>query len=132
MSKQGRKRLWYLPRLKEKAKFLRNNSTLSEAILWDHLKNKQIRGYNFHRQKPIDQYIVDFFCIELMLAIEIDGRSHEFDEQYDSNTKRQYKIEKLGIKILSFDDLEVKKDIDNVLRTIDGFIEEFGEVSNES
>lgn len=94
-------------------------------------EKKQIRGHDFHRQKPIDHYIVDFFCNGLMLGLEVDGRSHEFDEQYEYDAKRQNKLEKLGIKFLRFDNMEIKNDIDNVLRTIEGFIEEFEEVCNE-
>lgn len=66
-----RKIIPYNPALKEKARELRNNSTKTEILLWLNLKGKQMRGYDFHRQKPIDNYIVDFFCNELMLAIEI-------------------------------------------------------------
>lgn len=71
-----RKIIPYNPALKEKARELRNNSTISEIFLWQFLKGKQMLGYDFHRQKPLDEYIVDFFCNELMLAIEIDGESH--------------------------------------------------------
>ncbi|MDD8018536.1 MAG: DUF559 domain-containing protein, partial [Bacteroidota bacterium] len=63
----------YKPKLKEIAKTLRKNSTLGEVLLWKRLRNKQMLGYDFHRQKPIDQFIVDFFCPALNLAIEIDG-----------------------------------------------------------
>jgi very-short-patch-repair endonuclease len=68
--------LKYKPELVARARELRNNATYSERFLWRYLKRKQIKGYDFDRQKPIDNYIVDFFCNELMLAIEIDGESH--------------------------------------------------------
>ena len=71
-----RKIIPYNPKLKETAWKLRNNSTLSEVLLWNRIKRKQMKDYQFFRQKPIDNYIVDFFCYELMLAIEIDGDSH--------------------------------------------------------
>jgi len=74
--------------LKERARFLRNNSTLSEILLWEYLKNKKIMDYDFHRQKPLDKYIVDFYCPELMLAIEIDGDSHR-DDRLGKDNKRQ-------------------------------------------
>ena len=77
-----RKIIPYNPKLKELARELRNNSTKAEIILWLKLKNKQLYGYDFHRQKPIDNYIVDFFCQELMLAIEVDGYSHQFEDVY--------------------------------------------------
>ena len=66
-------KIYYDKGLKEKARFLRNNSTLTEVLLWNELKSGQRRGYDFHRQKPILHWIVDFFCYDLMLAIEVDG-----------------------------------------------------------
>ncbi len=112
----------YNPKLKEFARNLRNNSTLSEVLLWRKLKGKQMGGYDFHRQKPIDNYIVDFFCSELMLAIEIDGRSHEYKVLEDRD--RQNRMESLGVHFLRFADFEVKKDIDNVVRIIEAKINE--------
>jgi len=109
------------------ARKLRNNSTLSEILLWQELKGKQMMGYDFHRQKPLDNYIVDFFCNELMLVIEIDGDSHQHDEIYDNDIIRQSKLESLGVRFLRFDDLDVKKNIVNVLRTIENWIDEFEE-----
>ena len=63
----------YNPKLKLLARKLRNNSTYAEVLLWNQLKNKKLNGYDFHRQKPIDNYILDFFCYDLMLGIEVDG-----------------------------------------------------------
>jgi len=76
-----RKIIPYNPSLKEKARQLRNNATVTEIVLWKFLKSRQMCGYDFHRQKPLGEYIVDFFCNELMLAIEIDGPSHEGQEE---------------------------------------------------
>ena len=123
----AKSRIYYDPSLKKKAKYLRNNSTLSEILLWKYLKGKQMMGYDFHRQKPILKFIVDFFCYDLMLAIEIDGRSHDNEEAVKYDNYRQNSIEKIGISFLRFDDLEVKKDINNVLRTIQYYIEEHEE-----
>jgi very-short-patch-repair endonuclease len=77
-----RKIIPYNRNLKELAKNLRNNSTKAEIILWQKLKRKQMYDYDFHRQKPIDNYILDFYCYELNLGIEVDGYSHEFLEVY--------------------------------------------------
>ena len=66
----------YNPKLKRYARELRKTMTLSEVLLWKELKQKQILGYDFDRQRPIDEYIVDFYCKELNLAIEIDGITH--------------------------------------------------------
>lgn len=112
----------YNPRLKEFARQLRRKSTLSEVLLWKQLKGKQMMGYDFHRQKPVDEYIVDFYCPTLKLAIEIDGASHAFKEQEDK--KRQARLEKLGIRFLRFDDLDVKFQMEKVLETIRRWIRE--------
>lgn len=75
-----RKIIPYNPNLKELARKLRNNSTQSEIRLWQYLKGKQMMGYDFHRQKPLLNYIADFFCHELALVIELDGYTHQFEE----------------------------------------------------
>jgi len=98
----------YNPALKEKARYLRNNSTLSEVLLWKHLHGTKMMGYDFHRQKPLDEYIVDFYCSELKLAIEIDGSTHT-PEKFHKDMMRQRRLESLGIHFLRFDDLEVKR-----------------------
>jgi len=66
----------YNSKIKELARRLRTNGTLSEVLLWKPLKGKQLLSYDFDRQKARGDYIVDFFCNELMLAIEIDGATH--------------------------------------------------------
>ncbi len=95
--------------------------TLSEVLLWKELRNKNIHGYDFDRQRPIGNFIVDFFCKELSLAIEIDGDTHIY--RYDYDEARQQDLEKLGVHFLRFEDIEVKKNISNVLRVIEDWIE---------
>ena len=119
--------LTYNPRLKERARYLRNNSTLSEVLLWNELKRKQMMCYDFHRQKPIDQYIVDFYCPRLSLAIEIDGQSHICKEEEDAI--RQERLENLGIQFLRFDDLDVKIRMPDVLDSIREWIQQHGDDS---
>ncbi|HAB50650.1 MAG: DNA methylase [Ignavibacteria bacterium RIFOXYB2_FULL_35_12] len=113
----------YNPALKEKARQLKNNSTYPEIMLWNYLKCKQMKGYDFHRQKPIDNYIVDFFCNELMLAIEVDGESHYRNEKRDE--RRQKKIESYGIEFLRFDDLDIVHKLDLVIKRIEKWIDEY-------
>ncbi|MDZ7716165.1 MAG: endonuclease domain-containing protein [Balneolaceae bacterium] len=79
------------------ARKLRKNMTPGEVIMWQHIRKRAL-GYQFHRQVPIDEYIVDFYCHELMLAIEIDGASHDFPEASVSDLKRQQRLEKLGVE----------------------------------
>ena len=111
----------YNPALREKARSLRNESTFSEILLWLKIKGKAF-GYEFHRQVPIDEYIVDFYCHELCLAIEIDGSSH--NNKYDYDLKRQRKLEALGVKFVRFDDINVKRNMNDVLRALEIVISE--------
>jgi len=117
-----RKIIPYNPKLKELVRKLRKNMTLSEVLLWNELKQKKMLGYDFDRQRPIDNYIVDFYCKDLQLAIEIDGLSHDFEDVYLYDKNRQKRLEDLGVNFIRFDDLEVKKDMINVLRTIETWI----------
>jgi len=116
-----RKIIPYNSKLKDLARELRKNMTLSEVLLWNELKQKQMLGFDFDRQKPIGNYIVDFYCKDLSLAIEIDGDTHIY--RYDYDDKRQKTLEKEGVSFLRFDDMEVKKNMTNVLRVIEHWIE---------
>ena len=111
----------YNPKLKQIARKLRKNSTLSEILLWKEIRKKKL-GYEFHRQLPIGNYIVDFYCRDLNLAIEIDGDSHNYTGDYD--TTRQEELERSGVKIIRFNDLFVKKDMDGVIRLLKYKIED--------
>ena len=120
-----RKISWYNPKLKEYARELRNNSTKSEIILWLKLKGKQMYGYDFHRQKPIDYYILDFYCHELQLGIEVDGYSHQLLKVQKKDERKEKRMNNFGITVLRFSDNEVLKDMENVLRAIEFYILEF-------
>jgi len=117
-----RKIIPYNSNLKELARQLRNNSTKTEILLWQKLKRKQMYGYDFHRQKPIDNYILDFFCYELMLGIEIDGYSHDFLEVFEKDLKKTKRMNELNISVLRFSDFQILKEMDHVLRAIEYFI----------
>ena len=110
----------YNPKLKQFARDLRNNSTLSEVLLWKKIKNKAL-GVEFHRQVPINEFIVDFYCHELKLVIEIDGESHQY--KYEHDFTRQSILENCGISFIHFTDLEVKQNMNNVIRTLEITIE---------
>jgi very-short-patch-repair endonuclease len=111
----------YNPYLKEKARELRNNSTLGEILLWKKLRGKQFYGFDFHRQKPILNYIVDFYCYKLKLIIEIDGYSHNF--KADEDKKRDFELTELGFTVLRFSEGEVRNNLDLVLNSLSTFIE---------
>jgi very-short-patch-repair endonuclease len=120
-----RKIIPYNPKLTQLAKKLRNESTETEIYLWLKLKGKQMYGYDFHRQKPIDNYILDFFCYNLMLGIEVDGYSHEILEVHNKDIVKEKRMNELGITILRFSDFEVLRDMENVIRAIEFYILEF-------
>ena len=117
-----RKIIPYNPKLKEYARKLRNNSTYTEVMLWNYLKDKQLRGYDFDRQRPIDNFIVDFYCKDLMLAIEVDGESHYGNEEKDK--RKDKRLNELGITVLRFDDMEIVYELDMVLKRIEKWIDE--------
>ena len=120
-----RKIIPYNPKLKALARKLRNDSTKSEIKLWQEIKGKVMYGYDFHRQKPLDNYIVDFYCAELNLCIELDGYTHQFEEVMAKDQIKEERLKVLGLTVLRFEDDEVMNDIRNVLRTIEIYIEEF-------
>jgi very-short-patch-repair endonuclease len=128
-------KIFYNPKLKGLARQLRNRSTKAEIKLWNFLKRKQLMSYDFHRQKPLDNYIVDFFCNKLRLAIELDGYTHGFEEVFERDEVKAQKLRELGITVLRFTDDDVMNNIDNVLRSIQEFIlycEEKAEITHPS
>ena len=116
-------KIYYDPKLKELSRELRKSGNLSEVLLWEQLKARKMKGYQFMRQKPIGNYIVDFFCSKLKLVIEIDGESH--DQKLEKDRLRQQKLESLGLSFLRFYDLDVKNDLNGVTRVIELWIDEF-------
>lgn len=93
-------------------------------LIRNQLRNKQLCGYDFRRQKPIDEFVVDFFCPKLLLAIEIDGDSHE--EKLERDSQRQHDIEKFGVRFLRFSDEEVKQNLEGVVDAIANWVETQG------
>ena len=104
----------YNPILRKFARDLRKNSTLGEILLWKQI-NKRKLGVQFHRQIPVNEYILDFYCHELRLAIEVDGSSHDNLKQKERDRIRDYKLQQLGIKLIHIDDSDVKRNLDSVI-----------------
>ena len=86
------------------AKELRNNMTFGEIALWREIKAKKL-GVQFSRQIPIDQYIVDFYCKDLQLAVEVDGSIHFREEHQEKDLKRQKRLESLGVTVIRCSDI---------------------------
>ncbi|MCL4509956.1 MAG: endonuclease domain-containing protein [Bacteroidetes bacterium] len=104
--------------LKHRRKFLRNNMTSAEILLWSRLKNSQLGGLKFRRQESINEYIVDFYCPARKLTIEIDGDVHGYDSRISADLKRQKEIEEIGIKVIRYTNSDVKENLDGVLQNI--------------
>lgn len=102
----------------EKRNMLRKDLPKAEVHLWIHLKGKQILGQKFRRQVSIGSYVVDFYCPQLNLAIEVDGATHITEEEIKYDNLRQDKIELLNISFLRFTNEEIYGDIENVINKI--------------
>ena len=116
----------YNPKLREFARYLRNNSTLSEVLLWKEIKNKAL-GVEFKRQVPILDYIVDFYCQELKLAIEVDGHIHDF--RYVEDKVRQEQIEQWGITFIRFSNEDIKTNMFSVVLSLESKIDELKKIT---
>jgi very-short-patch-repair endonuclease len=115
----------YNPKLKELSKKLRSNMTYSEVKLWNELKNAKLNGYDFDRQRAIGNFIVDFYCKDVQLAIEIDGITHEEEKAKCKDERRQKELEETGIHFLRFDALLVVNKVEAVVREISNWLEEY-------
>ncbi|MCI0330616.1 MAG: endonuclease domain-containing protein [candidate division Zixibacteria bacterium] len=103
---------------KQKRSRLRNQMSPAEAILWSKLSKRQVLGFKFRRQYGVGSYVLDFFCPDAKLAIEVDGDSHFQEDAAEYDGKRQAAIEKLGIHFLRFTNQEIRKNLFDVLKTI--------------
>lgn len=106
-----------VPRLlTERARDLRKQPTKAEAWLWKAIKNRALGGYKFRRQQPIEGYIVDFVCLDLMLVVEIDGDIHKSQRDYDA--VREKDLTTMGFKVIRFHNEEVLTNVDSVKEAI--------------
>ena len=100
--------------LRKNARELRKNSTLSEVLLWNLLKNRQFHNLKFKRQQPIGDYIVDFICKEARIIIEIDGGQHNEPENIEYDKTRTDYLNNLGYKVIRFWNNEIYENIEGV------------------
>jgi very-short-patch-repair endonuclease len=108
----------YNANLKDKARQLRKDLTDSEKSLWSRLRNKQLLAIQFYRQKPIGEYIVDFFAPRAKLVVEVDGSQHMLGEHVEKDRIRDGYLASLGLKVLRFNDREVLRESDAVVEVI--------------
>ncbi len=114
----------YNPILKSYASSLRKEMTKAEACLWKYvLKGRKLRGYSFRRQRPVLNYIADFMCMDLMLVIEVDGLTHQWEETAKKDQKKQNDLEAAGFTIIRFADEDVLQNINAVIACLEDWIE---------
>lgn len=104
----------YNPKLKDRAKALRKAGNLSEVLFWQHVHKRKFKGYDFDRQKIIGNYIVDFYCVNCQVVIEIDGDSHDDKEEYDA--ARDDYLTSLGLTVIHITAKEVLQNLEGVMR----------------
>jgi very-short-patch-repair endonuclease len=107
----------YNKNLKEPSKSLRDNLTEAERCLWTRLRLKHL-GYVFYRQKPIGEYIVDFYCPKARLVVEVDGGGHFTEDEASNDKVRDEYMRSLGLTVLRFSNSEVLKNTDSIAETV--------------
>ena len=110
--------LYYNQELVVNARRLRSNLTDAENLLWFRLRRKQVCGVQFYRQKPIGNYVVDFYAPSVRLVIEVDGGQHFEDKHQEKDRARDLCLAALDLKVLRFDNLQVLRTIDDVVGAI--------------
>jgi very-short-patch-repair endonuclease len=106
------------PAILARAKELRRPMTLQETKLWQHLRNRQFYGLKFRRQHPIFRFILDFFCYEKKLVIEVDGNHHAQLNQSSYDQARTEWLEQQGLKVIRFTNCEIDTNLEGVLYEI--------------
>ena len=105
-------------RLKSRRRELRRELTIAEARLWNHLKNRKLRGRKFRRQDSIGPYILDFHCPGERLAVELDGAAHDHEAAQDYDARRTLFLETARIRVVRFENREVIENLEGVLEFI--------------
>ena len=100
------------------AKSLRKSTTIPEAKLWEQLRNRQLEGFKFRRQAPIEKYVVDFVCSEKMLVVELDGWTHSTPDEIAHDEHRTSFLNAEGFRVIRFTNIEIMQDIDGLLKLI--------------
>lgn len=108
----------YNNKLKPLARVLRSNMTDAEQFLWWKIRNKQVGGAQFYRQKSLLSFIVDFYCPKAKMVIELDGSQHYDPEHQAKDQQRDMQLARAGLKVLRFDDRQVLKESEAVLKVI--------------
>jgi len=110
--------LKYNPNLKQSARRLRKEMTLSERTLWSRLRRKQLRGVQFYRQRPIGSYIMDFYAPKSKLVVEVDGLHHLGSTHRQNDAERDSYLESAGLQVLRFNNIQILQELDAVVDVI--------------
>ena len=110
--------LHYNKNLKTIARVLRKNMTDAERLLWSRLRRKQIKRYQFYRQRKIGNYLVDFYCPKANVVIEVDGGQHYSEPGTEFDNLRDKQLADLGLRVLRFSNMDVLQNIDGVIEYI--------------
>jgi very-short-patch-repair endonuclease len=121
VKQNNNKKIFNRKELKPRRKELRSNLTYAEVFFWQQVKDRQLDGRKFRRQTSIGSYIVDFYCPEEKLVIELDGEVHFNEEAIKYDEDRTKYIESLGLKVIRFENNEVLKNTEYVLNEIRNF-----------
>ena len=114
----------YNPKLKENSRSLRTNMTDAEQALWQRIRRKQIQGVQFYRQKPLFEFVVNFYCPVAKLVIELDGSQHFAEEHQAKDQERDSALARLGLRVLRFDNRQILLETDAVLEVIDKIVKD--------
>ena len=115
---------------KERARELRTNMTDAERALWNEVRRKQIFGAQFYRQKPVDQFVVDFYCPAAQLVIEIDGEHHREQDHEERDRIRDQTLQALGLTVLRFSNADVLHRLADVVTQIEDAVSRALSASN--
>lgn len=107
---------------KARAAELRKSMTSAEKVLWQQLRNRKMEGLKFRRQHPVNIFILDFYCHEKKLAIEVDGGIHQSEDQREWDENRTFELNEFGITVLRFANEEVIDYTAKVIRTISDYL----------
>ncbi|MDY6867497.1 MAG: endonuclease domain-containing protein [Chloroflexota bacterium] len=117
--------------IRNRARDLRKKQTPAESLLWSKLRSRQLSGFKFRRQHPIDNYILDFYCSEAHLAVEIDGSQHINSENKEMDDARTAFLMKKGIRVIRFWNNDVLNNLDDVIAEIDATLNELMKIEVE-
>ena len=113
------------PELLRIAGNLRHSMTQAERMLWEHLRNRKLSGFKFRRQHPFNEIILDFYCHDARLSIELDGNIHNDNYQKERDKERTLILNRFGIKELRFSNQEIENQIEKVLEKITAYLKTF-------